>query len=295
MLLGINNKDELLEDAFKAAESSPRVYQKSVEYYYFTRYFVSVFEAYHYELPIQIWNEYRNALDHFFRHLSNVGLTPEEQDEQKGSHKSNQLKAMEAHLIRAALDMLKIIAVKGDDWYQETLKSHPEEMLVLVDDGNFLSKTKNKYAEAIRLTVVAKTKDQHLGTSVQKNDKAIRAYLDAAFAYNELREMFDNNIENISKARINYKSISDDAEAKTHKKSFVPNVFAGIVATVICTVVLTVISMDWWKDDATITEPESKPKQIDVLPISIPNENNTSIDKHSVKETVAIEKKDRSQ
>ena len=72
--------------------------QHSTRLYLYTRYFVVVFESRYGAIPIQVWNEYRNALDHFFRFQLDGGASEAQDHMQK----------MDGHLQRAALDILKI-------------------------------------------------------------------------------------------------------------------------------------------------------------------------------------------
>ena len=233
MLFDAEDKDDLILKAKKRGDQAPKVYQKSVELYYIARYFVALFEARNHAVPIQVWNEYRNALDHFFRHLTKVGLTPEEQGIQGSTHKSNQLKAMESHITRAVLDILKLSSHRSDDWYREESAKHSAEIIILVGNGSFSTETKKKYLEALNLFSKAKTYDHDFGVSVTTNKKIVNAYLDAAFAYEELRKMYEDNTENINNALIKYEGIKRHAEASAHRRSFIPNIKAGFVASLI--------------------------------------------------------------
>lgn len=237
VLLGAKDKEELLNRAKEQSENAPSVYKKSVELYYIARYFVAVFEARNHAIPIQVWNEYRNAFDHFFRHLTMLGLTPEEQEEQKGTHKSNQLKAMESHITRAVLDILKLNCHRSDDWYSSKRTEYSNDVLVLVRDGDFLAETAKKYSESRNLFSQAKAYDYEFGINVATNKKIVKTYLDAVFSYEELRSMYENDFENIHNALMQYKGLIKYGENSAHKSSFFPNVKASLLASIVFAII----------------------------------------------------------
>ena len=102
-LMIYENKNDLLSAAEKQSSKVEKNYKHSTYLYFIARYFVSVYESRHGEIPIGVWNEYRNAIDHFFRFLTN----------EKGNINNQgvpcQLEKMEGHLQRAALDIMKIL------------------------------------------------------------------------------------------------------------------------------------------------------------------------------------------
>ncbi|MBE0491312.1 MAG: hypothetical protein IBX44_03560 [Sulfurospirillum sp.] len=90
-------KDELLQKAGEQSNKVEEKYKQSIFLYFIARYFVSVHEAKFGTIPIQVWNEYRNALDHFFRNLTN--------------NDPAHIGKMEGHIQRAVLDILKSIVI----------------------------------------------------------------------------------------------------------------------------------------------------------------------------------------
>lgn len=233
MLFDAQNKEDLISKAKKRGEQAPRIYQKSVELYYIARYFVALFESRNHAIPIQVWNEYRNAFDHFFRHLTKVGLTPEEQEAQGVKTKTNQLKAMESHITRAVLDILKLSSHRSDEWFKIEEVKYSADILILVNNGSFSSETKKKYLEASSLFAKAKTYDHDFGVDVTTNKKIVNAYLDAVFAFEELRTLYEINTENIVNAHMQYNGLKDQAVVHAQKHSFFPNVKAGLATSLI--------------------------------------------------------------
>ena len=84
-IANINSKAELKQLAEASVSLVTQNNLKSSVYYYtIARYLVALFEAHSYSLPIQVWNEYRNSLDHLIRSFltndpsvtGNVKMTP---------------------------------------------------------------------------------------------------------------------------------------------------------------------------------------------------------------------------
>ena len=66
-----DTKEELLAEAQKQAQRVEEFnLKKATKLYFLARYFVAVYESRFSQIPIQVWNEYRNALDHYFRYLT---------------------------------------------------------------------------------------------------------------------------------------------------------------------------------------------------------------------------------
>ena len=71
-------------------------YKKIAETYFLLKHATSLYEAHSKVLPIQVFNEMRNALDHFVRSLIQDG-------DEEGAH----INKMEGHLQRALFDISK--------------------------------------------------------------------------------------------------------------------------------------------------------------------------------------------
>lgn len=64
----ISDKDGLKDLATDSVNRTQDAKLKSSIYYYtISRALVAIFEANSYKLPVQVWNEYRNSLDHLMR------------------------------------------------------------------------------------------------------------------------------------------------------------------------------------------------------------------------------------
>ncbi len=175
----VQNTTELLKSAQSFSDACSRSDLKQLVYYYsITRYLVSVFEARNNKLPIQVWNEYRNCLDHYIRSLT----------QQDNVNEDKQVKSSISHMQRATLDIVKLLCVFEDDWFLSLEKSKAYTLLCFVDNGNFLYQLNEKRSIAQDFICEAKTLDFELGNN--KDKEIITKYLDAFFAYEDVRTFY---------------------------------------------------------------------------------------------------------
>ena len=177
---GIGSRDELLEAASSSSQNVIEPLQYTVYLYFIARYLVAIFEARHGELPLQVWNEYRNAFDHFCRYLTDV------EPDKLFSEKVGHLAKMESHTQRAVLDICKIICHRSEERIREETMHWGLEAIRLVEGGSFYSKLKVESEEASRIFQKAKVDDSRLGDDVQKNKAVIDDYLDACFKFDNI-------------------------------------------------------------------------------------------------------------
>lgn len=92
-----SSPEEIFTAARDISRTAPAGFQRTMFLYYMTRYWVAVHEARYQEVPLQVWNEYRNAFDHFSRLMTAAGATVEEkiQNDERNSQK------IESHILRA--------------------------------------------------------------------------------------------------------------------------------------------------------------------------------------------------
>ncbi|SFL15103.1 hypothetical protein SAMN05216302_103531 [Nitrosomonas aestuarii] len=217
MLFDFKSKEDLINRAKDQAKKAPNEFKTSIELYYIARYFVSAFEARYHVVPIQIWNEYRNALDHFFRHITSVGFSEE----------SENLKRMEGHIKRAALDVIKITCHESDKWLDEEVSKYHSSALLFVDNGDFVALFKSKQEKARSVFLNAKTEDYKFGIDSSTNKSILTLYIDAAIAYEELVEITKNKTPALLKAEIRYQEIRKDGENSGRKDTFIQNLAVG--------------------------------------------------------------------
>ena len=118
--------DQLVEYASATSADTPEEFRRSAYLYYIARLMVALYEALLSKLPIQVWNEYRNSMDHFMRYITNP--TDENKDH---------LSKMEGHIQRAVLDVCKYFCIGMKEKTDSTIRKDGMECLRLVDNGSF--------------------------------------------------------------------------------------------------------------------------------------------------------------
>ncbi|WP_208108612.1 hypothetical protein [Candidatus Thiosymbion oneisti] len=151
------------------------------------RYLVAMFESLAFRLPIQVWNEYRNALDHFMRYIS-----------YPNSETKLNLRRMEGHIQRAVLDMCKIICFRMNDKLEKQIESDSIPCLRLVED-NFYERLLNDKRDCLRQLAHAKTVDHGLGENVGTNMEIVKNYLVPALGMLALWRRYEDNRLSIEK------------------------------------------------------------------------------------------------
>lgn len=157
-----------------------------VRLYYLTRYLVVQYETLFGLIPIQVWNEYRNALDHYIRHITDAG--------------SGHVKSMEGHFQRALLDICKLHCHGVGDLFVKRYKEIDGKALTLVDNGNFAGSVRAAQDAANAMFMRAKVIDLALGDDAQQNDEVLSTYLEAAYAHFSLLQMLRDKRSEIDRA-----------------------------------------------------------------------------------------------
>ena len=227
----IDSFAELREKAKKQANKAPPEFQRSIELYYMARYLVAVFEARNHAIPIQVWNEYRNGLDHLFRHLTLGGSVTHEQGPGPARSPDDHLKKLQGHMQRALLDIMKFACHKESIWVEA--QKYSPEVLCLVKDGLFSQELWLRRETAERLFIKAKSVDTNLGENAKYNDEVLEKYVEAVFAHERARDYITEHMPAISHAVMEHARIANLGRVDATKKAFVPNVAASIVAAVI--------------------------------------------------------------
>lgn len=200
------SRELLCAAADRTAESvSDPILRQSVFLYYLARYLVSVYEARFLELPIQVWNEYRNALDHFMRHVTVTTPSP---DTGAGAH---HLQRMEGHIQRAVLDVTKILCVQSHDCIMKEVNLWGDAALELIDGGNFRAEIRVALTEATCILEEAKINDANLGHDAWVNRAVIERFIDSFFKFDSILTSF--NAKQLTLA--NAKRQIDELRART--------------------------------------------------------------------------------
>ena len=205
--LDVESADRLFERAKKQSNAVAETeYQRTVELYYIARYLVSLFESRDQMLPLQVWNEYRNAFDHFARHLT-VSQDITSEDAHDHLHK------MEGHIQRAALDICKFLCIYYEKFYKTEIHSQ-SDVMALVTNGTFLTQASELATSAETILLHAKEADSNLGETADVNREVVELYCEAVFAYKKIESLYRENNENITQARLNSKRMSTTSVVK---------------------------------------------------------------------------------
>ena len=234
-LIIFENKEELIAAAKHQSEKVDENYSNSTYLYFIARYFVSVYESRYGEIPISVWNEYRNAIDHFFRYLTSKN------GKQKAHGMPRQLEKMEGHLQRAALDILKILCHRTQEDIKKIKGSYPADVLQMVDNGIFYTNLLTDTRNAERKFEEAKIYDSNLGNTASQDIDVLNKYLDATFAFDEIKRSLINRADDIQKAVNKYKEIS----SKASNHSTIKHYIIHFTFYIFWTVFVFVASMIW--------------------------------------------------
>jgi len=158
---------------FYASKANPRHFSEALYLYFIARYLVSVFEVEFRELPIQVWNEYRNALDHFFRYVE--------------SGEKNQIAKMNGHIQRAVLDVCKFYCYRAYDQFNDNLQ---QDIYPWLKSPEIKARLVADIEQAKKLFIEAKNSDVALGSDEPGNRLVIRKYLKVFFRYLDISRSF---------------------------------------------------------------------------------------------------------
>lgn len=197
------NRKILEEDANLISELAPPEYKQITYLYYIARYLVVVYETAFSAIPIQVWNEYRNAFDHYIRHIT-------KQKEDTTDH----IKKIEGHIQRAVLDVAKLICHHTEDLLAKDIDLLNKNALMLIDNGGFYNSLLSEFDRARSLFVRAKTIDIVLGEDANHNNKILSAYLDSVYGYINVQVILRNKRKDIQNAYTQYLAIRHESKTE---------------------------------------------------------------------------------
>jgi len=240
------NKAALEEKAKQVANTAePSEYEQSVYLYFIARYFVSIYEAKFSEIPLQVWNEYRNALDHYFRHITSGG---------KGSH----IEKLECHIQRAVLDVAKLFCHDSQSHIEELINKEDPKCLRLIDNGQFNTHLQKLKTNAIRSFSEAKTGDSALGSDAAKDNEILSAYLEACYGFIALEELIESKRQAIDQLSSQMDSIKHEASKHAFKEHVFASLTAKIIVIIVSFVVGIVVANYWPEKDIGTSEVSNK-------------------------------------
>lgn len=214
-----NSADELIYGAREHCSTAPEEYRETVIMYFMARYLVATYEARFDQLPIQVWNDLRNGLDHFMRYISHPS------DGQK-----HHINKMRGHIQRAVLDTCKFICHEGKSYIDSLIKQDGVSCLRLVDNGDFYDNIRSRTALATKNFVLAKAADHGLADGGPEDMEVVRSYLEPCFETLNIISDYQIQHEKIEKAARKLNEAEKTGALKEADKSFSPKHLLSHVA-----------------------------------------------------------------
>lgn len=229
MLFIFKDKESLLEAADEAASKADDEFQRATRLYYVVRYFMAAYESEYGQILIQVWNEYRSAIDHFFRYQAAKNENPSAED---------QIRKMEGHIQRAAFDILKLYSHETFNRIVSIRQEYSVKVFNRIDNGEFLPKFSDQVISASRLFTNAKVSDDNLGKSSQHDNDVLERYLDAALSAHVLAYELEDKKVVLDKAKLDIEQ--EEATARDLSKS--DSFFMGLKSSTIVTIVASCVT-----------------------------------------------------
>lgn len=215
----------LEEDAHAIASLAPHEYTQTTYLYFIARYLVVVYEISFGQIPIQVWNEYRNAFDHYIRHIT-----------KDSGDTTDHVKKIEGHIQRAVLDISKVFCHDTEDMLNSDVAVLHKPSLMLIDNGTFFYGIEARFENAKDNFIKAKVFDLTLGDDARHNSKIISMYLDAVYSYIDIQRTLRDRRKDISEAKIRHDAIKRESADEHVKLSLIAKfIWTGVVA--ICTLI----------------------------------------------------------
>lgn len=158
--------------------------------YFMVKQAVALYEARINYLPVQIFNEMRNALDHYARALVNFS-----QNKPYENNKQYHIDKMSGHLQRALLDVIKLTCA---DMVVEIERSHSRasaKVLGIVNNGEYIREITKRLIDAEQCLVDAKLSEHRLGSG--GDGVVTEKYLSALAAHSVAFEYYKENVSNL--------------------------------------------------------------------------------------------------
>lgn len=150
-------------------------YKEIVFIYFVMKQTSAIYEAESKQLPIQVFNEMRNALDHFVRSL----IYPNEEDRE-----SKNIEQMNRHIQRAFLDTSKLLCAFYDEKAKYRHSKFSDEAVGVLNQGDYQKEFTSLQNKAHETFTNAKLLDYKLGT---ENSLDVREeYISAVIAHKKL-------------------------------------------------------------------------------------------------------------
>lgn len=178
-------------------------FKDAVYLYFLTKQAMSLYEAQLNYLPLQVYNEMRNALDHYMRALvrtssPDTAPTSSTQNDRRKKH----ITKMTEHLQRALLDVVKLTCGSMVEKIDRTHNQIGEGALSLAMDGEYIKLITQHQMNAELSLVKAKMLEHKLGNGAENGVRL--AYLDALSAHVVAYKYFQDCLGRLRWGRAKY-------------------------------------------------------------------------------------------
>ena len=187
--------------------------------YFLTKQAVALYEAQINFLPLQVYNEMRNALDHYMRSI--VGTLPLERREKH-------INQMSGHLQRALLDVIKLTCAAMIGKIDGIHGHLGEPALCLAMNGDYIKKITDLKMLAEQSLVAAKMIEYELGDGSDADARVRDKYLAALAAHSITYKYHQDSIGQLRWGRAKYLTL----KGTTITLTIVGAVIAGIIVRV---------------------------------------------------------------
>lgn len=204
-----------MESARLQANLAPPEFRAMVSLYFVSRYFTVLFEARYGEIPLQVWDEYRKALDHFMQSLT----------QEKDTIKHSQLRKMEDHLFRAAVDILKMFCHRGIKDIEKELGAYSKKVWLSLNNGDIYHQISLNLYESVSEFEKAKL----TGLGDEQSFSSLSVYLSPAFKLVNTRDMLQEALPELHQLeKLESNVINQKVNQKVSDKKF--QIFGSLAA-----------------------------------------------------------------
>lgn len=196
------NSDDLL---YKRADSYVKTMgpddahlANAVKMYFLAKQAIIYYDARVSSIPVQVFNELRNALDHFMRSLIYIDNGNPDRSEYRSGH----IKKMEGHLQRAFLDVSKLACAQISDQIESIHRKFGDKAIENADDGKYIRDISAICSVAEYQYIEAKEFESRLGG--ESDDDVRRKFIKALSSYVHASEFQRRSIPSLywAKSRI---------------------------------------------------------------------------------------------
>lgn len=179
----------------------------AVYLYFLTKQAVSLYEAQINYLPLQVYNEMRNALDHYMRAI----IYPSVED--GNGRRTSHINKMTGHLQRALLDVVKLTCAAMVEKIETDHKRLGEDVLSITKDGAYIKEITQYRMYAEQKLAQAKLDEHKIGNGDESNVRV--AYLEALSCHVLAYKYHQDNLGHLKWGRAKYLALKSTTLSMT--------------------------------------------------------------------------------